>query len=86
MERVRPEASIGTTLFYRLMYFMLNLVLPDRLRWYCKQPVHKQPTIIREEQLHVTDLGTQLKPIIQNWMANEDLRKCGHCGIVAEAK
>ena len=58
----------------------------DRLRWYCKQPVYKTPTIIREEKLHVTDLGTQLKPIIQNWMANEHLRKCGDCGAVAEAK
>ncbi|KZT02767.1 3-hydroxyanthranilic acid dioxygenase [Laetiporus sulphureus 93-53] len=58
----------------------------DRLRWYCKQPVHSTPTIIREESLHVTDLGTQLKPIIQNWINNEAVRKCPGCGAVAEAK
>lgn len=59
---------------------------PDRLRWYCKSGAHPTPTIIREDTLHVTDLGTQLKPIIQNWMAHEELRKCLHCGTVAEAK
>ncbi|OBZ77249.1 3-hydroxyanthranilate 3,4-dioxygenase 2 [Grifola frondosa] len=58
----------------------------DRLRWYCKAPVHNKPTIIREESLHVTDLGTQLKPVIQNWMNNESVRKCSECGAVAEAK
>lgn len=44
------------------------------------------PIIIREESLHVTDLGTQLKPIIQNWVAHEELRKCPECGVVPEAK
>ena len=58
----------------------------DRLRWYCKSDVHRKPTIIREDSFHVTDLGTQLKPLIQNWMTNPDLRKCGECGITAEAK
>lgn len=58
----------------------------DRLRWYCKSSVHTKPTIIREESLHVTDLGSQLKPIIQKWMTIEDLRKCTECGTVAEAK
>ncbi|GBE84472.1 3-hydroxyanthranilic acid dioxygenase [Sparassis latifolia] len=58
----------------------------DRLRWYCKAPVHAKPTIIREEKLHVTDLGTQLKPIIQHWMSDPAARKCAECGAVAEAK
>jgi len=58
----------------------------DRLRWYCHSNAHTKPTIIREETFHVTDLGTQLKPLIQNWMANEDLRKCEECGTIAEAK
>ena len=58
----------------------------DRLRWYCKSGAHSKPTIIREETLHVTDLGTQLKPIIQKWQTNEELRKCAQCGAVAEAK
>ena len=28
----------------------------DRLRWYCKNPEHADPTIIYEESMHVTDL------------------------------
>ncbi|KAG8804557.1 3-hydroxyanthranilic acid dioxygenase [Serendipita sp. 398] len=58
----------------------------DRLRWYCRSEVHKEPTIIREEVFHVTDLGTQLKPLIRNWIENSDLRKCPQCGEVAAAK
>lgn len=58
----------------------------DRLRWYCRSDVHTEPTIIREEVFHVYDLGTQLKPLINNWMTNEDIRKCSYCGEVAAAK
>jgi 3-hydroxyanthranilate 3,4-dioxygenase len=58
----------------------------DRLRWYCSNPIHKEPTIIREESFHVTDLGTQLKPVIEKWMADESSRVCPHCGTVADAK
>ncbi|KAH9949688.1 3-hydroxyanthranilic acid dioxygenase [Amylocystis lapponica] len=58
----------------------------DRLRWYCKSGAHEKPTIIREESLHVTDLGTQLKPLIQHWMSNDAARTCKECGAVAEAK
>ncbi|KAH9973738.1 3-hydroxyanthranilic acid dioxygenase [Lactifluus volemus] len=59
----------------------------DRLRWYCRAPErHETPTIIREESFHVTDLGTQLKPLIDHWMSDEEGRRCPVCGIVAEAK
>lgn len=58
----------------------------DRLRWYCPEEIHKSPTIIREDAFHVTDLGTQLKPLISSWMQNEELRKCPSCGIIAAAK
>ncbi|KXN80956.1 3-hydroxyanthranilate 3,4-dioxygenase [Leucoagaricus sp. SymC.cos] len=58
----------------------------DRLRWYCRSPAHTEPTIIYEESFHVTDLGSQLKPIIQRWQNNEDIRKCKSCGTVAEPK
>ncbi|KAH8096871.1 3-hydroxyanthranilic acid dioxygenase [Cristinia sonorae] len=58
----------------------------DRLRWYCKSEVHTKPTVIREDVFHVTDLGTQLKPLIQNWMSEPEMRKCKECGLTAEAK
>lgn len=70
VERVRPADAI------------------DRLRWYCRASAHanEPPTIIREEAFHVTDLGTQLKPLIRAWIENESLRKCPACGTVAAAK
>lgn len=52
----------------------------DRLRWYCKKGGHERPTVIREEVFHCTDLGTQLKPLINNWRENESVRKCPACG------
>ncbi|CAG8700703.1 11256_t:CDS:2 [Funneliformis caledonium] len=54
----------------------------DRLRWYCTQCKE----IIYEESFHCTDLGTQLKPIIEKYSANEDLRKCKSCGLINLAK
>ncbi|KAJ3559449.1 hypothetical protein NP233_g11262 [Leucocoprinus birnbaumii] len=58
----------------------------DRLRWYCRSSVHKEPTIIYEQSFHVTDLGSQLKPVIQRWQNTEELRKCKSCGTVADPK
>ncbi|PFH47193.1 hypothetical protein AMATHDRAFT_7003 [Amanita thiersii Skay4041] len=58
----------------------------DRLRWYCRSPAHTTPTIIHEESFHASDLGTQLKPLIQKWMADPALRTCPACGTVADAK
>ncbi|KAF4566060.1 3-hydroxyanthranilic acid dioxygenase [Pleurotus pulmonarius] len=56
----------------------------DRLRWYCHSSVHPEPTIIYEETFHVTDLGSQLKPVIKKWMERRDLRKCRRCGQYAD--
>ncbi|KAJ4474016.1 3-hydroxyanthranilic acid dioxygenase [Lentinula edodes] len=58
----------------------------DRLRWYCPSSNHEKPTIIYEESFHVTDLGTQLKPVIERWQQTPDLRKCNQCGSVADPK
>lgn len=58
---------------------------PDRLRWYCGEPAHATPFVIREEAFHVTDLGTQLKPRVANWIQNDSVRKCPGCGTIAAA-
>ncbi|PLW10675.1 hypothetical protein PCANC_01317 [Puccinia coronata f. sp. avenae] len=56
----------------------------DRLRWFCpNSKAHPEPHLVREVAFHCTDLGTQLKPLINEWMENEDLRKCSSCGTTA---
>ncbi|GAA6016285.1 hypothetical protein JCM10207_000457 [Rhodosporidiobolus poonsookiae] len=58
----------------------------DRLRWYCQNPEHASPTVIREVSFHCSDLGTQLKPLINEWMSTPELRVCPDCGQQAEGK
>ncbi|TRM56655.1 3-hydroxyanthranilic acid dioxygenase [Schizophyllum amplum] len=58
----------------------------DRLRWYCQKTAHPEPTIVHEECLHVTNLGTQLAPIIKRWQTEEGLRVCKACGEVQDPK
>ncbi|ORY86267.1 3-hydroxyanthranilic acid dioxygenase [Protomyces lactucae-debilis] len=57
----------------------------DKLRWYCDK--HSRPVLIAETNLgHVTNLGTQLKPAIEQWQQTESMRKCPDCGTVAPPK
>lgn len=60
----------------------------DAMRWYCpnKQAHGATPTLIKEVKFQCTDLGTQLKPIIQSWVQDEAGRKCHECGQVAGAQ
>ncbi|KAH0826388.1 3-hydroxyanthranilic acid dioxygenase, partial [Lanmaoa asiatica] len=58
----------------------------DSLQWYCREPIHTKPTIIHKETFHVTDLGTQLKSVIERWQDSEELRTCKDCGKVASPK
>ncbi|KAJ3289141.1 3-hydroxyanthranilic acid dioxygenase [Borealophlyctis nickersoniae] len=52
----------------------------DRLRWYCADSACR--AIVHERAFHCTNLGTQLKPVIEEYYANEDLRTCKICGAV----
>ncbi|RKO90161.1 3-hydroxyanthranilic acid dioxygenase [Blyttiomyces helicus] len=54
----------------------------DRLRWYCE----KCTKIVYEESFHCTDLGTQLKPVIERYYASDELRTCKECGHVNARK
>jgi hypothetical protein len=86
VERVRPEGSLGMVFHYLTSIFYTDVTMLDRLRWYCSSPSHEEPTIIREDSFHVTDLGTQLKPVIERWMNDANIRTCKICGTVADAK
>jgi 3-hydroxyanthranilate 3,4-dioxygenase len=50
----------------------------DHLRWYCEGCGE----ILHDESFHCTDLGTQLKPIIERFHASEPLRTCRRCKAV----
>lgn len=67
MERIRPPHMI------------------DRIRWYCdnKAAHGTVPTIIREESFYCANIETQLKEVIDDWMADGDSRRCGSCGEIA---
>ncbi|KAI8075323.1 3-hydroxyanthranilic acid dioxygenase [Gongronella butleri] len=53
----------------------------DRLRWYCENEECRK--IIFEESFHCTDLGSQLKPIVEKFATTEKLRTCDACGHVS---
>ncbi|KAI8641989.1 3-hydroxyanthranilic acid dioxygenase [Parasitella parasitica] len=50
----------------------------DSLRWYCEKEECRE--IVYEESFHCVDLGTQLKPVIEKFASNEQLRTCKKCG------
>jgi 3-hydroxyanthranilate 3,4-dioxygenase len=50
----------------------------DRFRWYCGT-CH---AVLHEAALHVTDLGTQLKPVLEAVAEDSTLRTCRLCGAV----
>lgn len=57
----------------------------DRIRWYCEnqEAHHGIPTIIREESFYCEDIEKQLKQVVNEWMENEDRRRCTACGQIA---
>ena len=52
----------------------------DHLRWYCEECGE----ILHDSSFQLEDLGSQLKPIIENFYAEESLRTCGKCGVVMQ--
>jgi len=52
----------------------------DHLRWYCDGC----GGVLHDSSFQLEDLGSQLKPIIENFYADESLRTCGSCGVVMQ--
>jgi 3-hydroxyanthranilate 3,4-dioxygenase len=53
----------------------------EALRWYCDQC----GAVLHEARMRVTDLGVELKPVIEQFYADEALRTCRACGAVLPA-
>src|SRR5207302_6597070 len=49
-------------------------------RWECG----RCGEVLHEATLRVTDLGVQLKPVIESFYADESLRTCKKCGAVLQ--
>ncbi|KAK8049800.1 hypothetical protein PG994_011530 [Apiospora phragmitis] len=71
LEQRRPETSL------------------DRMRWYCQATKETGGgdcgAIVHEAAFHCTDLGTQIKAAIEEFMASEEKRKCPKCGALADS-
>ena len=52
----------------------------ESLRWYCE----RCGGVLHDETFHLTDLGAQLKPIIEKFHGSETLRTCRKCGAVMQ--
>jgi 3-hydroxyanthranilate 3,4-dioxygenase len=53
----------------------------DHLRWYCEACGE----VLYDESFHCTDLGTQLKPVIEKFHGDPSLRTCRNCGALMAA-
>ena len=51
----------------------------DRFLWYCE----RCGGVLNEAALHVSDLGTQLKPVLESFNNDATLRTCKACGHVS---
>lgn len=54
----------------------------DTMRWYCKEC----GDIVWEKQFICTDLGTQVKAVVEEFADDVQKRKCTQCGTIAQVK
>jgi 3-hydroxyanthranilate 3,4-dioxygenase len=71
----RPENTVGMVIERQRKTGEL-----DHLRWYCESCAE----ILYDSAFQLVDLGSQLKPIIEEFYATESLRTCKNCGTVMQ--
>jgi len=71
----RPPNTVGLVIEYKR-----PTSADDHMRWYCQ----KCGALVHDAQFHLVDLGKQIKPIIEEFKSNAELRKCKACGTVYE--
>ncbi len=71
----RPENTVGMVIERTRKEGEL-----DHLRWYCESCRE----VLHDTAFQLEDLGSQLKPIIEKFYADESLRTCKHCGTVMQ--
>ena len=54
----------------------------DTMRWYCKGCGR----VVWEKAFVCTDLGTQVKEVVDEFGTDEAKRTCGDCGTVAQVR
>ena len=54
----------------------------DAMRWYCSECKN----VVWEKRFVCTDLGTQVKEVVEEFAGDEEKRKCQTCGTVAKSK
>ena len=54
----------------------------DAMRWYCKDC----GSIVWEKKFICTDLGTQVKAVVEEFGADEEKRTCKSCGRVCQTR
>ncbi|ORX33385.1 3-hydroxyanthranilate 3,4-dioxygenase [Kockovaella imperatae] len=70
IELIRPETEI------------------DTMRWYCPSSSHSSTdlVVIKESTFHCKDIEVQIKSAIEEWVGDEEGRRCKKCGEVAPAR
>lgn len=54
----------------------------DAMRWYCSGC----KGVVWEKRFRCTDLGTQVKDVVEEFAADEQTRKCDACGTVSKSR
>ena len=71
----RPAGTVGLVIERKRQEGEL-----DHLRWYCE----KCDEVLHDASFQLVDLGKQLKPVIEEFKASDELRTCARCGATMQ--